>query len=71
VRRFYEGVFNQGNEAIIDETVAPDYMDYGHNPPGQGPEGAKADFRGGRAVFSDVHFTIDDMLATGDQVVTR
>jgi len=71
VRRFYEEVFNQGQEAVIDEIISPDYMDYGHNPPGRGIEGAKADFRGGAAYFSNPHFKIDDLIATGDQVVAR
>jgi predicted ester cyclase len=71
VRRFYEEVFNQGQEAVIDEIVAPDYMDYGHTPPGKGPEGAKQDFRGIAGAFSNPHFTIDDLIATGDQVIAR
>lgn len=71
VRRFYEEVFNQGRAEVIDEIVAPDYMDYGHTPPGRGPEGAKQDLRGIAAVFSNPHFTIDDLIATGDQVISR
>lgn len=71
VQRFYEEVYNQGREEVLDEIIAPDYLDYGHNPPGRGIEGAKADFRSGQGVFSDVHFTIDDLIAVGDQVVVR
>lgn len=71
VRRFYEEVFNQGQEAVLDEIISPDYLDYGHNPPGRGIEGAKADFRGGAAYFSNAHFTIYDLIATGDRVVVR
>jgi predicted ester cyclase len=71
IRRWYEEVFNQGREDVIDEIEAADYLDYSHNPPGQGPEGAKKDFRGASATFSDIHYTIDDMLAQGDRVATR
>lgn len=71
VRRYYEEVFNQGQESVLDEIISPDYMDYGHNPPGRGIEGAKEDFHSGAAFFSDAHFTIDDMLAMSDQVVVR
>jgi predicted ester cyclase len=71
VRRFYEEVFNQGQESVLDEIIAPNYLDYGHNPPGQGIEGAKADFHGGAAYFSNPHFVIDDLIASGDQVVAR
>ncbi|MBW4527050.1 MAG: ester cyclase [Phormidium tanganyikae FI6-MK23] len=46
VQRYYGEVFNQGQEAILDEIISPDYMDYGYNPPGRGIEGAKEDFPG-------------------------
>jgi predicted ester cyclase len=71
IRRFFEEVFNQGREEVIDEIVAADYLDYGHSPPGQGPEGAKQDFRGFSAAFGDIQFSIDDMLAQGDRVAAR
>lgn len=71
VRRFYEEVFNQGREEVIDEIISPDYVDYGHEPPGRGTEGAKQDFRGATSVFSNTHYTIDELIATGDQVVAR
>ncbi len=66
IRRWYEEVFKQGREDVIDEIVAADYLDYGHNPPGQGPEGTKQDFRGLFAAFSDIHYSIDDMLPLQD-----
>lgn len=68
VQRFYEEVFNQGREEVIDEIISPDYVDYGHEPPGKGPEGAKQDFRGATSVFSNTHYTIDELIATGDRV---
>lgn len=58
VRRFYEEVFNQGQEEVIDEIISPDYFDYGHEPLGKGPEGAKQDYRGATAVFSNTHCII-------------
>jgi predicted ester cyclase len=71
VRRFYEEVFNQGKEDVIDEIISPDYIDYGHEPPGKGIEGAKQDYRGATSVFSDTHYTIDELIATGDRVIVR
>lgn len=71
VERFYEEVFNQGREEVLDEIISPDYMDYGHNPPGQGVEGAKQDYRDATAVFSDTHYTIDELIATEDKVIAR
>jgi predicted ester cyclase len=71
VKRFYEEVFNQGREEVLDEIISPDYVDYGHNPPGRGVEGAKEDFRGATAVFSDTHYVIDELIATEDRVIAR
>ncbi len=71
VRRFYEEVFNQGHEEVIDEIISPDYIDYGHEPPGKGPEGAKQDYRGATSVFSNTHYTIDELIGTGDRVIVR
>lgn len=71
VQRFYEEVFNQGREEVIDEIISPDYIDYGHEPPGRGPEGAKQDYRGATSVFSNTHYTIDEMIATEDRVIVR
>jgi predicted ester cyclase len=71
VQRFYEEVFNQGREEVINEIISPDYVDYGHEPPGKGTEGAKQDFRGATSVFSNTHYTIDELIATGDRVIVR
>lgn len=71
VKRFYEEVFNQGREDVIDEIISPDYIDYGHEPPGKGIEGAKQDYRGATSVFSNTHYTIDELIATGERVVAR
>lgn len=71
VKRFYEEVFNQGREEVIDEIISPDYIDYGHEPAGRGPEGAKQDYRGATAVFSNTHYTIDELIATEERVIVR
>lgn len=72
VRRFYEEI-DKGNLDILDELVAPDYLD--HNPPPfpgmhAGLEGLKQAFK----VFRDAtpgHHQIEDQIAEGDKVVTR
>ena len=71
VRRFYEEVFNQRREEVIDEIISPDYIDYGHNPPGHGPKGARDDYRGVMAVSDDAHFDIEDIVAVEDTVAVR
>ncbi len=71
VRRFYEEVFNDGNDAVIEEIISPDYVDYGHNPPGAGPQAARDDWKGVKEPFPDARYEIDDVVAQGDTVAVR
>ena len=71
VRRFYDEVFNQGREDVIKEIISPDYVDYGHNPPGRGPQGALDDLRGVMAVSNETRYVIEDLVAVGDTVAVR
>jgi predicted SnoaL-like aldol condensation-catalyzing enzyme len=73
-RRFFEDIFSQGNLALADEIIAPDYRDTGPGaipelPPG--PEGSKMLVTIYRNAFPDINFTIDEQIAEGDTVVTR
>lgn len=43
VRRFYEA-FNKKDPKIIQEVIGSDYVDYGHQPPGRGIQGALDDY---------------------------
>ena len=71
-RRFVDEVVNGGNLALIDELVAPDFVDHSAAP-GVPPnrEGAKTFFAMLRGAFPDLHVTIDDQIAEGDRVVQR
>lgn len=70
VRRFFEA-FNQRREDVIEEVVSPDYVDYGHNPPGHGRQGALDDYRAVMAVSSDAHYDIEDIVASESTVAVR
>ena len=72
VRRFVEEVFNQGNLAAVDQFLAAEYHD-ANALPGQEPgrEGAKRAFSLYQQVFADLRYTIEEMIAEGDTVVTR
>jgi predicted SnoaL-like aldol condensation-catalyzing enzyme len=69
VRRFVEEVFNQDSLAAVDHFLAADYRD-ANALPGQEPgrEGAKWAFTLYRAVFPDLRYTIEEMIAEGDTV---
>ena len=63
LRRVYEEVWNQGNLALVDELLAPDYV--GHVPPEilTGPEGYRQFVTRFRTVFPDIRFTLEDVVA--------
>ncbi len=73
VSRIYEEVFNTGKLEQADTLIATAYID--HNPIGlggkSGIEGFKQTVRALRFAFPDLHFTVEQMIVNGDQVVTR
>jgi predicted ester cyclase len=71
VRRYIH-LWNTGDLAIADEIIAADFVN--HSPiHGETPdrEGLKQGVRGLHAGFSDLQFTIEDMVADGDRIVIR
>ena len=72
VRRIYEEAFNKGDLHVVDEVVATNFVSYDPAVPTvHGPAELKQLIGSYRAAFPDVHITLDEMIATGDTVVTR
>ncbi len=71
VRRFLEELA-KGNLDVIDELVAPDFVDRSLMP-GQGPtrEDYKRSVEEILAAFSTTSFTIEEQIAEGDTIVTK
>jgi len=73
VGRLYEEVFNTGDLSRADELIAANYLD--HNPLGpeivRGLEGFKQSLRLLREAFPDLHFTVEEIIVKGNQVVSR
>lgn len=72
VDRVWQEVFNKGNLDIVDELYDINYVYYG--PGGyeiKGPVGLKRFVSGLRTSFPDLHFTVEDLIAEGDEVVSR
>lgn len=73
ISRIYEEVFNTGELGQADTLIAAEYID--HNPIGPGGksgiEGFKQTVRALRFAFPDLRFTVDEMIVSGDKVVTR
>lgn len=72
VRRFVEEVFNQGHLAAADTFLVPTFHDANALPDQEpGRAGGKRAFGLYREVFPDLRYTIEEMLAEGDTVMTR
>lgn len=71
VRRFYEEVFNQQREDVIDDLLTEDYRDHGAQPPRVGRAAAKENLRGLQAGFDDIRFVIHDLFSVDDRVAVR
>jgi len=68
VRKFFD-CYSNGRPEDFDECVAPDYLDYGHTPPGIGPAGARDDYENAvRQSGGLITYTIDALIVDGDMV---
>jgi len=66
-------VFSRGNISLVDELLAPDFVEHEELPPGipPGREAVKQFSTLFRSAFPDLKITIDDIIAEGDKVVVR
>ena len=69
-RRFFEEIWNKGNFNFLSQLLAPSYVDHNSDFP-PGPEGVRQEVSMYRKALPDVHFTVDDVIAEDDKVVTR
>ena len=68
VRKFFD-CYTKGRPEEFEECVAPDYVDYGHEPPGIGPAGARADYENAVKLSGGlIIYTIQALVADGDMV---
>jgi hypothetical protein len=68
VRKFFD-CYTNGRPEDFDEVVAPDYVDYGHTPPGRGPDGARDDYDNAvKNAGGVIRYTIDGLVVDGDMV---
>jgi steroid delta-isomerase-like uncharacterized protein len=69
----YLGVFEQGNIDLLDELLAPDYINHTPATPDlpTGPEGVKGVVSMFRSAMPDLRVVVEDMIAEGDKVATR
>ena len=70
-RRVFEEALNKGNMAVVDEVIDTNYVS--ESPQGlvEGTEAVKQGFANLRTAFPDIAFTVEDMIAEDEKVVSR
>jgi predicted ester cyclase len=71
IRRILVEGMGRNRPDVIDETVAPDYVNYDFPQPEPGREGFKRTVAMFNAAFSDGYVVVEDEIAEGNKVVTR
>lgn len=70
INRYFEEVWNRGRVDVLDELVAPDYLN--HSPgipnPRPGPAGLRPIVSAMRAAIPDLHYEVLDMVVSHDRV---
>lgn len=68
VRAFFDA-YTQGRPERFEELVSRDYVDYGHTPPGRGPQGARDDYEHAVQLAGGlITYDIDALVARDDTV---
>lgn len=76
VQRAIEEAFNSGNVAVLDDVLADGFVAHAPAEPGHGPETQDRDrleeeIKRNRAIFPDLTFDIQEMIAEGNAVAVR
>ena len=74
LHRWFEEVWSQGNESVVDELLAPDGIIHRLDESGteaRGPEQFKPFLRRMLAAFPDMRVTVEDYIEQGDKIAAR
>lgn len=73
VERWFQDIFVEGNLAVVDEIVAPDFVAHGQgNDAGAcGREAFKEWLYWYRSTFTDAEWTIQQVITEADKIVVR
>ena len=71
MHRWFDQVWNQKNEAAIDEMFAEDGIGYGLGPEIDGPKEFKPFFKNFISAYPDIHVDVLDTVSEGDKIAAR
>ena len=73
IRQVFENVWNKSDFSLIDQFYAPEYVAHVVGSPRdiEGPEQFKQFVALHGVMTSELHFSVDDLIAEGDRVATR
>ena len=71
VRRLLTEGFGEGDLTIVDEVVAPDFIEHQNGSQGEGPEAVKRIIRGLHESLTGMRLVIQSVVAEGEDVWVR
>jgi predicted SnoaL-like aldol condensation-catalyzing enzyme len=73
ISRYFDEVWNQGRLEVLDEIMAPDYLNHSPSTPNPrpGPQDLKPIVRAMRDGIPDLHYQILDMVVAPDKVAVH
>jgi predicted ester cyclase len=72
IKRIWEEIFNEGKLDLVDELYYSDYIYHGPgNQELKGLNSLKKYRKGLKSFFTDLHFSVEDIIAEGDKVAVR
>jgi steroid delta-isomerase-like uncharacterized protein len=73
IRQYFEEVWNKGNVDLLDKMIAPGYLNHSSSVanPIPGPDGLKPIIIAMRQAFPDLHYEIEDIIISPENVVAR
>jgi steroid delta-isomerase-like uncharacterized protein len=73
ITRYFEDLWNRGDESLIDELLHPEYVSHSPGSPQMSTdrEGVRWVLRTMRAAFPDLRYTIEDLVIGDDAVAVR
>jgi len=71
VRTVVEEIWNKGNLDVIDKHISHNFIYQGLLGEYRGTDGFRQMVKDARAIFPDIHYTIDEMFGEGDKLAVQ